>query len=109
MGIGKADDLSGVTWIGEDFLVASEAGIENDFAAPAGDGASGAAVKDAPVLQRENCRSVQNFRQSVLRPTSFFVRLSRRQRTEVIDRPVGKDSAAVNELAVDRPEDARIV
>jgi hypothetical protein len=51
--IGQADDLPGVAGIGEDFLVAGEAGIENDFAAPAGASTRRASVKDPPVLQRE--------------------------------------------------------
>jgi len=33
MRIRQADNLSRVTGVGKDFLVASEAGIENDFAA----------------------------------------------------------------------------
>jgi hypothetical protein len=45
--------LPGVTGVGENFLVSGEAGIENDFAAAARDCAGRAAVKDAPVFQRE--------------------------------------------------------
>ena len=52
--IGEADDLPGVAWIGENFLVAGERGIENDFAAPARAGAGGAALKYAPVFERED-------------------------------------------------------
>ena len=63
MGIRKANDLPGITGIGENFLITGEAGIENDFAAPARDGAGSAAVKDAPVFQRKNGRSVLNFGQ----------------------------------------------
>jgi hypothetical protein len=70
--------LPAVAGIGENFLVTGEAGIENDFAAAARDGAGSAAVKDAPVFERENCRSVLNFRQWSLRTTSFFTRFSRR-------------------------------
>jgi hypothetical protein len=51
--IGEADDLPGVAGIGEDFLVAGEAGIENDFAAAPGDGSGRAPCKDSPVLERE--------------------------------------------------------
>jgi hypothetical protein len=47
-------------------LISGEAGIENDFATAARDGARRAAVKDAPVFQRENRGSVLNFRQWVL-------------------------------------------
>jgi hypothetical protein len=64
--IGQTDDLPGITGVCENFLVTGEAGIENDFAAAARDGARRAAVKDAPVLQRENRRSVLNFGQWVL-------------------------------------------
>ena len=64
--IGEADNLPRIAGIGENFLVTGEAGIENDFAAPARDGASGAAVKDAPVFQREDCGSLRNFGQRVL-------------------------------------------
>jgi len=62
----QADNLPGVTGIGEYFLISGEAGIENDFAAAARDRAGRAAVKDAPVFQRENRGSVRNFRQCVL-------------------------------------------
>ena len=65
--IGQADDLSGVTGVGENFLITGEAGIENDFAAAARDSACGAAVKYAPVFQSESGGSVLNFGQFVLR------------------------------------------
>jgi hypothetical protein len=55
--------LPGVAGIGENFLVTSEAGIENDFAAAARNGAGRAAIKDAPVFQREDRGSVVNFGQ----------------------------------------------
>jgi hypothetical protein len=42
--------LPGVAGIGENFLVTSEAGIENDFAAAARNRAGRAAIKDAPVF-----------------------------------------------------------
>jgi hypothetical protein len=64
--IGQADDLPGVAGVGEDFLIAGEAGIKNDFAAAARDGARRAAVKNAPVFQREYRGSVLNFGQWVL-------------------------------------------
>ena len=66
MRIGQADNLPCVTGIGEDFLVAGEAGIENDFAAAARDRARGTAVKNAPVFQRERRGSVRNLGQCVL-------------------------------------------
>jgi len=66
MRIGQADDLPGIAGVGEDFLITGEAGIENDFAAAARDCARRAAVKDAPVLQREYRGSVLNFGQGIL-------------------------------------------
>jgi hypothetical protein len=76
--IRQAHDLPGVAGIGENFLVTGEAGIENDFAAAARDRARSAPVKDASVFEREDCRSVLNFRQWSLRTTSFFARFGRR-------------------------------
>ena len=64
--IGEAHGLPGVTRVGENFLVPGEAGIENDFAAAARNRAGRAAIKDAPVFQREGCGAVRNFRQCVL-------------------------------------------
>jgi hypothetical protein len=64
--IREADDLSGIAGIGENFLVTGEAGIENDFSAAARNRAGRAAVKDAPVFQREDRGSVLNFGQWVL-------------------------------------------
>jgi hypothetical protein len=68
--IGEANDLAGVAGIGENFLITGEAGIENDFAAAARDGASRAAVKYAPVFQSESGGSVLNFVQCVLQEWS---------------------------------------
>jgi len=64
--IRQAHDLSGVAWVGENFLISGEAGIKNDFAAAAHNRAGRAAVKYAPVFQRENRGSVLNFRQCIL-------------------------------------------
>jgi hypothetical protein len=64
--IGQADNLPGVAGVRENFLITGEAGVENDFAAAARDRARRAAVKNAPVFQRENRRSVLNFGQWVL-------------------------------------------
>ena len=75
MGIGQANDLPGVAGIGENFLISGKAGVENDFAATARDGAGRAAVKYAPVFEREGCGSMLNFRQCVLRTASFVVGL----------------------------------
>lgn len=56
MRIRQADDLPRVAGIGENFLVAGETGIENDFATSAGASARRASVKDSPVFERE-CRA----------------------------------------------------
>jgi hypothetical protein len=64
--IGQADNLPGIAGVGENFLITGEAGIENDFAAAARDRARRAAVKNAPVFQREYRGSVLNFGQWVL-------------------------------------------
>jgi hypothetical protein len=59
--IGEADNLPRITWVGENFLISGEAGIKNDFAAAARDGAGSASVKEAPVFQREGRGSVLDF------------------------------------------------
>lgn len=56
VGIRQADNLAGVAGVGENFLVAGETGIENDFAATAGTGARRAPVKYASVLERQRGR-----------------------------------------------------
>jgi hypothetical protein len=61
--ISEANNLAGVAGVGENFLISGEAGVENDFAAAARDGAGRAAVKDAPVFQRERRGSVLNLGQ----------------------------------------------
>jgi len=68
--IGQTDNLASVTGVGEYFLISGEASIENDFAAASRNRARRAAVKYAPVFQRENRRSVLNFRQWVLLSSS---------------------------------------
>jgi hypothetical protein len=70
MRIRKANNLAGIAGVGENFLITREAGIENDFAAAARDGASRAAVKYAPVFQSESGGSVLNFGQCVLQEWS---------------------------------------
>ena len=107
--ISETHDLPGVAGIGENFLVSGEAGIKNDFAAAARDGAGCAAVKYAPVFEREYGGSVLNVRQCILRQTSFVAGLGCGQGTEVVHGPVGKNSATVDELAGDRSEHARII
>ena len=59
--VSEADNLPRVTWVGENFLITGKAGIENDFAAAARDGAGSASVKEAPVFQREGRGSVLDF------------------------------------------------
>ncbi len=66
VGIGQTHNLPGVAGIGENFLVTGEASIENDFAAAARDRTRRAAVKEAPVFQREYRGSVLHFGQWVL-------------------------------------------
>jgi hypothetical protein len=107
--ISETDDLAGIAWIGENFLISGEAGIENDFTAAARDSAGRAAVKYAPVLERENGGSVLNVRQWILRLTSFVVGLGGGQRTEVVHGPVSKYGTTVDELAGDRSKYAGIV
>jgi hypothetical protein len=75
--ISQANDLSGVARIGKNFLITGEAGVENDFAAPACDGAGSAAVKYAPVFERKGGGSMRDFRQVVLRTASFITGLGR--------------------------------
>jgi hypothetical protein len=64
--VGQTNDLAGITRVGENFLISGEAGIENDFTAAARYRAGRAAIKYAPVFQRENRGSVLNFRQGFL-------------------------------------------
>jgi hypothetical protein len=116
--IREADNLPGVTGVGENFLVSGEAGVKNDFAAPARDRAGRAAVKYAPVFEGENRRSVRNFRQCVLPNASADIVRSFRfrfrgrghgKRPEMIDRPIGKNCPAIDKPAGHRTEHARII
>jgi hypothetical protein len=66
VGIREANDLAGVAGIGENFLVTGEAGIENDFPAPARNRAGSTAVKNAAVFEGESGGSVLDFGQFVL-------------------------------------------
>jgi len=50
--IREANNLAGITGIGEDFLVTGEAGVENNFSAAARTGSGRAAVKYSSVFQR---------------------------------------------------------
>jgi hypothetical protein len=51
--VGEADNLSSVTWIGENFLISGETSIENSFSTAAGFRTSGASNKNTPVFQRK--------------------------------------------------------
>jgi hypothetical protein len=66
MGIREADDLPGVAGIGENFLVAGQAGVENDFTAAARASARRASVKYSSVLERERRASSEGLVQCVL-------------------------------------------
>jgi hypothetical protein len=66
MRIRQTDNLARITRIGENFLVTSEARIENDFAAAPGDRSPAAAVKNAPVFERQNSLPCFCFRQWTL-------------------------------------------
>ncbi len=90
--IRQAHDLPGITGIGENFLVTGETGIENDFAAAARDSAGSAAVKDAPVFEREDCRSVLNFRQWSLLRKNFIFRSLRSPITSQSDRQASRQT-----------------
>jgi hypothetical protein len=116
--VSEADNLPRVAWVGEYFLISGEAGIKNDFAAPARDRAGRAAIKYAPVFQRENRRSMRNFRQCVLPNSSTDIVPSFRfcfrsrghgERPEMIHRPIGEYRAAVDKAAGHGAEHSRIV
>jgi len=71
---GEAHGLPGITRIGENFLVTSEAGIKNDFAATTGASARREAVKDSSVLERQCGASFPRLRQRCLLVLSFRAR-----------------------------------
>src|SRR5215469_1785285 len=68
--VSEADDLPGIAWVGENFLIASEAGVKNDFAATTGARARRAAAKDPSVFEREG-RASCVLRQCALPKMSF--------------------------------------
>jgi len=110
--IREADNLAGIAGIGENFLVTSEAGIENDFAAAARASACRTAVKDSSVLERENRATSEGLRQCVLPKRSFRCRVycrSAGQRTKVVYRPIRKNRFAVNVAPPDGSKYARII
>ena len=76
--IRQAHDLTGIARIGENFLVTSEAGIKNDFAAATGDCTRRASVKDSSVLEREYRATFGGLLQCVvLQKSSFRCRIHR--------------------------------
>ena len=111
--IRQADDLPGVTRVGEDFLISGEAGIENDFAAAARLRARGAAVKYPPIFEREGGEAYR-CRPSVDPPNMLIAKFARRlfcrgvhrqrDRTEMVPRPIGKHRFAVNKPAGTGPK-----
>ena len=101
--------MPGIAWIGENFLVASEAGIKNDFAAATGASARRETVKDSPVLERQCGASFQSLRQRCLLVLSFRAGLHCGDGPEVIHRPVCEHGFAVNKFAGNRAEHPRIV
>jgi hypothetical protein len=72
MRIGEAHDLSGVARIGEYFLIAREAGVENDFAAASRLRTRRAAVKDSPVFECQDGWAVRCIGQCLLRKCSWI-------------------------------------
>ena len=94
MRIRQTNDLPGIARVGEDFLIAGETGIKNDFAAAARDGAGSASVKYAPVFEREYCGSVLNFRQCEPPSTALFFARFRRERNR-IDPPASRQTLRV--------------
>ena len=50
---GESDDLPCVGWIGQDFLIAAHAGVEDDFPHLVGWGAEGHPVEDGSVRKGE--------------------------------------------------------
>jgi hypothetical protein len=76
VGVRQAHNLSGVAWIGENFLVSGEAGIKNDFAATTGSSPRRAPVKNSPILERDDRATFGGLRQCVLRRMSFRCRVN---------------------------------
>jgi hypothetical protein len=68
--IGEADNLARIARIAENFLIAGETGIKNNFSAAPRASASGAPVKNSSVLERENGRAYRYFRQRFLQELS---------------------------------------
>jgi hypothetical protein len=71
MGVRQANDLSRVAWIGEDFLISRQAGIENNFTAAAGTCSCGAPVKNSSILKGQDGEAYGCVVQRFLRKNSF--------------------------------------
>ena len=108
MRIRQADNLSRVARIGEDFLISGEAGIENDFAAASRNRSRGAAMKNAPILERKNSLPCFRVRQWTLslagfkdylrnRPTLLSFRAERGISLAFLARKPGRDSSVGSE------------
>ena len=72
--IRQADDLSRITRVGENFLIAGQAGIKNDFATAPGNGSCGAAIKNSPIFERKNSLPCFCFRQWILFPAGSLLK-----------------------------------
>ena len=120
VGIRQADNLSRVAWIGENFLIAGEAGIKNDFAAAPRNRSRCAPIKNTPVFERKYSLPCLSFRQWILFPADFFLKLKKsprpqgvlfhgfrkhRDRAEVIHGPIGEHGLAVDESSRHWSED----
>jgi len=57
----QAHDLSRIARVGEDFLVSSETGIENNFAAAPGTGPRGASSKNSSVFECKGALPYNSF------------------------------------------------
>ena len=66
----EADDLPGIARVCENFLITGETGVENDFAAATGVRTRRTAVKNSPVLERENRAACGDLVQCVLQKIS---------------------------------------
>src|SRR5579862_642052 len=79
VGVSQANNLSGITGVGENFLVSREAGIENDFATTPGLCSRGAAFEYSPVFKRE-CGGLSGFLGQLILPDSLLRRGRSRNR-----------------------------
>jgi len=73
----EADNLPGVAGVRENFLIAGDARVENNFTAAADLSSRRAAVKYPPVLERESCGPWMCFRQRDLPGNSLQVLVRR--------------------------------